>query len=297
MATEVSLSPFGSDYPYSRIDVLASKWWTLPSDHVLRLHFFGGAISGRAPFFERYNVADLSEFRASRVLGLDVERRSAPNFFHTDVGEIRYGDYAAKVDVEYRVPLYRGSRAVFGIDLSRAQASSPSPDSATSPDHPAAIRERLSSRSISPPTSASRWTRARAASYLRSQTSSAFCPASARQNEPRSNRATRGASLGAAASDDGVSVPRPHPAHGVGRRSRTSARGIRMDAAKNELYVSLAFRDRVDEEIQRKLSRGLPTTIVFTGTLYRRDVKGPVSTTVQTCRSLGTSGTRRTASK
>lgn len=117
VATEVSLSPFGSDYPYSRIDVIASKWWTLPWSHVLRLHVFGGAISGRAPFFERYYVGDLSEFRASRVLGLNVERRPAPNFFGTDIGAIRYGDYAGKVDVEYRVPLYRGTRAVFGIDL------------------------------------------------------------------------------------------------------------------------------------------------------------------------------------
>lgn len=56
------------------------------------------------------------------------------------------------------------------------------------------------------------------------------------------------------------------------------------DPAKKELFVSLAFRDGVDDEIQRKLSRGLPTTIVFTGTLYRRDLKNPVSTTVQTCK-------------
>jgi len=56
------------------------------------------------------------------------------------------------------------------------------------------------------------------------------------------------------------------------------------DQAKKELFVSLAFRDGVDEEIQRKLSRGLPTTIVFTGTLFRRGGKAPVSTTVQTCK-------------
>jgi hypothetical protein len=56
------------------------------------------------------------------------------------------------------------------------------------------------------------------------------------------------------------------------------------DEAKHELYVSLAFRDVVDEEIRRKLSRGLPTTIVFTGTLYRRGLKAPVSTTAQTCK-------------
>src|SRR5262249_48691550 len=73
LTTEVSLSPFGSDYSYARIDALASKWWTLPwDDHVLRLRLFAGVISGRAPFFERYYVGDLSDFRAARVLGLNV---------------------------------------------------------------------------------------------------------------------------------------------------------------------------------------------------------------------------------
>ncbi|HVU00219.1 MAG TPA: DUF4390 domain-containing protein [Polyangiaceae bacterium] len=56
------------------------------------------------------------------------------------------------------------------------------------------------------------------------------------------------------------------------------------DAAKKDLFVSVAFRDGLDEEIQRKLSRGLPTTIVFTGTLYRHGTTAPISTTVQTCK-------------
>jgi hypothetical protein len=63
---------------------------------------------------------------------------------------------------------------------------------------------------------------------------------------------------------------------------RTSA--FEWDTAKRELYVSVAFRDVVDDEIRRKLSRGLPTTIVFTGTLYRHGVRVPVSSTVQTCK-------------
>ena len=117
VTTEVSLSPLGSDYPYAKIDLLASRWWSLPWNHVLRLRLFGGAISGSAPFFERYYVGDLSDFRAARVLGMNVERRPAPNFFDTDVVEVRYGDYAAKFDVEYRVPLYRGTRSVYAIDL------------------------------------------------------------------------------------------------------------------------------------------------------------------------------------
>jgi outer membrane protein assembly factor BamA len=114
---EVSLSPLGSDYGYSRIDLLASRWWTLPWSHVLRFRLFGGAIAGNAPFFEQYYVGDLSDFRAGRVLGMNVERRPSPNFFNTDVVEVLRGDYAAKLDFEYRIPLYRGSRSVYGIDL------------------------------------------------------------------------------------------------------------------------------------------------------------------------------------
>jgi outer membrane protein insertion porin family len=60
VTTEVSLTPLGSDYPYGRVDLLLSRWWTLPASHVLRLKVFGGAISGQAPFFERYYVGDLS---------------------------------------------------------------------------------------------------------------------------------------------------------------------------------------------------------------------------------------------
>lgn len=56
------------------------------------------------------------------------------------------------------------------------------------------------------------------------------------------------------------------------------------DQPKGELFVSFKFRDLIDEEIRKKLTRGLPTTIVFTGTLYRRGVKAPVATTVQSCK-------------
>lgn len=50
------------------------------------------------------------------------------------------------------------------------------------------------------------------------------------------------------------------------------------------LLASLAFRDVVDAAIQKKLLRGLPTTIVFTGTLFRRGTVHPVATTAQTCK-------------
>jgi outer membrane protein assembly factor BamA len=115
---EVSLGPTGSTYRYQKLDALASRWWQLPwHGHVLRLELFGGAIAGEAPFFEQYYVGDFSDFRPNRVLDLNFDRRPAPNLLGTAIDEVRYGEYAAKIGAEYRIPLYRGQRSVFGIDL------------------------------------------------------------------------------------------------------------------------------------------------------------------------------------
>jgi outer membrane protein assembly factor BamA len=118
VTVEVGLMPAGSDYDYQRAQVQASRWWRLPWDeHVLRLELFGGAIAGNAPFFEQYYVGDFSDFLPSRVLGVNFDRRPAPNFLGTDIVEVRYGQYAFKIAGEYRVPLFRGRRSIYGIDF------------------------------------------------------------------------------------------------------------------------------------------------------------------------------------
>jgi len=118
VTAEVGLLPAGSDYDYQRAQAQASRWWRLPwSEHVLRLELFAGAIAGNAPFFEQYYVGDFSDFLPSRVLGVNFDRRPAPNFLGTDIVEVRYGKYAFKVAGEYRVPLFRGRRSIYGIDF------------------------------------------------------------------------------------------------------------------------------------------------------------------------------------
>ena len=115
---EVGLLPAGSDYDYQRAEVSASRWWQLPwNHHVLRRELFAGAISGSAPFFEQYYVGDFSDFLPSRILGVNFDRRPAPNFLGTDIVEVRYGQYAFKIAGEYRVPLFRGHRSIYGIDF------------------------------------------------------------------------------------------------------------------------------------------------------------------------------------
>jgi outer membrane protein insertion porin family len=114
---EVSLSPLGSDYPYAKVQLHGSHWFPLPWGHTLELDGFAGAIFGTAPLFEQYYVGDFSDLLPDRVLGLNFDRRSAPNFLSTDIGEIRYGQYAAELDATYRMPLFRGRRSIYGIDL------------------------------------------------------------------------------------------------------------------------------------------------------------------------------------
>jgi hypothetical protein len=59
---------------------------------------------------------------------------------------------------------------------------------------------------------------------------------------------------------------------------------LEWDADERLLYLSVAFRDVIDDKIQEKLSRGLPTTIVLTAALYRANLPDVVSTTAQTCK-------------
>jgi outer membrane protein assembly factor BamA len=114
---DASLTPLGSDYPYAKVVAQWSQWFPLSWGHVLHLEAFAGGIFGNAPLFERFYVGDLSDLLPDRVLDLNFDRRPAPNLLDTDIVEVRYGNYATKIDAEYRVPLYRGTRSIYGVDL------------------------------------------------------------------------------------------------------------------------------------------------------------------------------------
>lgn len=115
---EASLAPLGSDYPYAKVQAHLTHWFAMPwGGHVLALDGFAGAIFGSAPMFEKYYVGDFTDFLPDRVLDLNFDARPAPNFLSTDIGEVRYGQYAAKLDAEYRIPLYRGTRSIYGVDV------------------------------------------------------------------------------------------------------------------------------------------------------------------------------------
>ncbi len=114
---ELGLLPASPDYEYQRVEVDTNHYIRLPwHGHVLRIGAYAGAVAGNAPFFEQFYVGDFSDFLPDRVMGVNFDRRPPPNLLGTQIVEVRYGQYAAKLSGEYRIPLYRGRRSVFGID-------------------------------------------------------------------------------------------------------------------------------------------------------------------------------------
>lgn len=56
------------------------------------------------------------------------------------------------------------------------------------------------------------------------------------------------------------------------------------DASRRWLFVSLSFRDVADASVLRKLTLGLPTTIIMTGLLYAQGSEQPLASTLQNCK-------------
>ncbi|MFO0593085.1 MAG: BamA/TamA family outer membrane protein [Polyangiaceae bacterium] len=109
--------PFGSSYGFVRVELSYQKWWTLPWRHVLRFDAFAGGLFGDAPFFEKFYVGDFTDLLPDRVLDLAPDRRRPPSYLGTDIREVRYGDFAARIEAEYRVPIYTGHGSIFGVDV------------------------------------------------------------------------------------------------------------------------------------------------------------------------------------
>lgn len=108
---------FGSDYPFLKLQGRVQQWIPLPAGkHHLRIGAFLGVVSGRAPFFHRFHVADLTDLIPSRVLEMNIDQRGAPNVLGTAIREVRSADLAARIDAEYGVLLYRGGPNVRGVD-------------------------------------------------------------------------------------------------------------------------------------------------------------------------------------
>jgi outer membrane protein assembly factor BamA len=117
LSSDAAFAPIGSDYNFFKIQGRVTRFIKLPWKHTLALEAYGGAVFGNAPIFELFYVGDYTDLLPDRLLDLAFDRRSAPNFFGSAIAQVRYGEYAARISSEYRVPIYRGQKAIYGADL------------------------------------------------------------------------------------------------------------------------------------------------------------------------------------
>lgn len=59
---------------------------------------------------------------------------------------------------------------------------------------------------------------------------------------------------------------------------------VEWDSARQGLYLSVPFRDVLDEQLLRKLQIGLPMSIILTGLLYADGNPQPLASSLQNCK-------------
>jgi hypothetical protein len=116
-AVSLASDVIGSSYHFVKLTLEADVYVPLPWRHTIHFGFLSGTIFGDAPLYELYFVGDLSDQIPARVLDLNFSHAPAPNVFRTSVEEMRYENLAARLDLEYIVPLYRGRRILYGLDF------------------------------------------------------------------------------------------------------------------------------------------------------------------------------------
>jgi outer membrane protein insertion porin family len=106
----------GSSYSFGKALAQASFYARMPHGHALGVHLLGGAIVGEAPYFDRFFIGDLNVLLPRRALGIDFSTQPSPNLLGTTIARHRFDDYAARVVVEYAVPVWRRRGFVYGGD-------------------------------------------------------------------------------------------------------------------------------------------------------------------------------------
>lgn len=115
---ETALAVAGSHYAFSKGVLHWSRHFALSRGrHGLSVHGLAGVISGAAPYFDRFFIADLNALLPSRALGLSFSTLPSRNLLGTSVDERRFDDYAGRVMVEYAAALWRGRGFLYRADL------------------------------------------------------------------------------------------------------------------------------------------------------------------------------------
>jgi outer membrane protein assembly factor BamA len=103
---QTALPLLGSSYAFAK-GVAQASWYHPVRRHVIGVHGYAGAMFGDAPYFERFFVGDLNLLLPPRALGLNFSTLASRDFLGTSVGGHRYDAFAARLLVEYAVPLWR----------------------------------------------------------------------------------------------------------------------------------------------------------------------------------------------
>lgn len=120
--THVALSVEGasdqllSSYQFLKFVLQGSFYRPMPRGHVLGFHVFGGALFGGAPLFDRFFVGDMNLFLPPRALGMNFSTQPSRDLLGTAIAGHRYDHFAARILVEYAVPLWRRHRFVYRGD-------------------------------------------------------------------------------------------------------------------------------------------------------------------------------------
>ena len=107
----------GGSYPFGKALVQASLYTKMPRGHALGLHLLGGAIVGDAPYFDRFFIGDLNLLLPRRALGMNFSTLPSRNLLGTSIAGHRYDDYAARVLLEYAIPVWRRRGIIYGGDF------------------------------------------------------------------------------------------------------------------------------------------------------------------------------------
>jgi hypothetical protein len=115
-SVEGAASLLGSSYQYIKGVAQGSFYRPMPHGHALGLHLFAGAIAGDAPYFDRFFVGDLNLLLPRRALGINFSTQPSRNLLGTTIARHRYDNYAARVLIDYAVPIWRRHGFVYGGD-------------------------------------------------------------------------------------------------------------------------------------------------------------------------------------
>jgi outer membrane protein insertion porin family len=115
VSLQTALPLLGSQYAFAK-GVVQTSWYHPVRRHVIGIHGLAGAVFGDAPYFEQFFVGDLNLLLPPRALGLNFSTLPSRDFLGTSVAAHRYDTFAARLVVEYAIPLWRRRGFVYGGD-------------------------------------------------------------------------------------------------------------------------------------------------------------------------------------